>query len=76
MDIFMAYVQQIKGLRVADILSEARKHVNINDYMPDMKDSKLPNRDFVVNVGKRVELIIVHSEHFDPNRTANNGWRS
>ena len=72
----MTYVPQIKGLRVADILAEARKHVNIDDYMPDMKDDKLPNRDFVVNVGKGAEKLIVCSEYFDPGWTAKNSWGS
>ena len=51
----MTYVSQIKELWVADILAEARKYVNIDDYMPDMMDDKLPNRDFVVDVGKGVK---------------------
>ena len=29
-----------------------RQYTNIDDYMPDLKDDKLPNRDFVSNVGK------------------------
>ena len=70
----MAYVPQIKGLRVAELLEEAKKHVNIDDYLPDMKDEKLPNRDFVVNVGKGDELM--HSEHLDPSWTSKNGWTS
>ena len=70
----MAYVPQIKGLRVAELLEEARKHVNIDDYMQEMKDEKLPNRDFVVNVGKRIELFNVHSEHLDPSWTSKNDW--
>ena len=72
----MTYVPQIKGLRVADILAEARKHVNIDDYMPDMKDDKLPNGDCVVNVGKGVEKLIVCSEYFDLGWTAKNSWGS
>ena len=44
--------------------------------MPDMKDEKLPNRDFVVNVGKGDELFNMHSEHLDPSWTSKNGWAS
>ena len=51
-DVIMDHVPQMKGLRVTQILEEARKHVNIDSYMPDLNDDKLPNRDFVVNVGK------------------------
>ena len=48
----MTYVPQIKGLRVNQILEEARKYVDVDKYMPDMKDDKLPSRDYVINVGK------------------------
>ena len=72
----MAYIPQIKGLRVAELLEETRKHVNIDDYMPDTKDEKLPNRDFVVNVGKGDELFNMHCEHLDPSWTSKNGWTS
>ena len=70
----MVYVPQIKGLRVAELLEEARKNVNIDDYMQDMKDEKFPNRDFVINVGKGIELFNVHSEHLDPSWTSKNDW--
>ena len=62
----MAYVPQIKGLRVTEILAEARNYIEIDDYMPEMRDDKLPNRDFVVNVGKQKSSKIINSEHFDP----------
>ena len=62
----MAYVPQIKGLRVSEILTEARKYIEIDDYMPEMKDDKLPDRDYVVNVGKQEPTMIIISEHFDP----------
>ena len=48
----MAYVPQIKRLRVNQILEEARKHVDVDQYMPDLKDDKLPNREYVINVSK------------------------
>ena len=51
-DVDMTYVPQIKGLRVNQILDEARKYVDVDKYMPDMKDDKLPSRDYVINVGK------------------------
>ena len=62
----MAYVHQIKGLRVTEVLTEARKYIEIDDFMPKMKDDKLPNRDYVVNVGKQKPTMIIISEHFDP----------
>ena len=64
-DVYMAHVPQIKGLRVTEILAEARKHVEIDNYMPDMKDDKLPNREFVINVSKNEIVLIFHSEYFD-----------
>ena len=54
----MTYVPQIKDLRVAYILAEARKHVNIDDYMPNMKDYKLKNRDFVVMSVKKLRNLL------------------
>ena len=48
----MNHVPQVKGLRVTQILEEARRHVDIDSYMPDLNYDKLPNRDFVINVGK------------------------
>ena len=66
----MAYVPQIKGLRVTEILTEARKYIEIDDYMPEMKDDELPNRDYVVNVGKQKPTMTIISEHFDPRWTA------
>ena len=62
----MEYVPQIKGPRVTEILAEARNYTEIDDYMPEMRDDKLPNRDFVVNVGKQKSFKIINSEHFDP----------
>ena len=54
----MAYVPQVKGLRVHQILNEARKHWRIDDYLPEMKDDKLPNREFVVNIGNTSNILI------------------
>ena len=48
----MTHVPQIPGLKVNQILEEARKHLDIDDYIPDLKDGKLPNGDYIVNVGK------------------------
>ena len=50
----MASVPQIKGLRVYQILEEARKHTDIDLFMLDLSGDKLLNRDYVINVGKRV----------------------
>ena len=35
------------------ILEEARKCTEIDLYMPDMNEYRPPNRDYVVNIGKR-----------------------
>ena len=48
----MDHVPQVKGLRVTQILEEARRHVDIDSYMPDLNYDILPNRDFVINDGK------------------------
>ena len=50
----MASVPQIKGLRVYQISEEARKHTDIDLFMPDLNGNKLPNRDYAIKVGKRV----------------------
>ena len=47
----MAYVPQIKELRVTEILAETRNHIEIERYISEMKDHKLPYRDYVVNIG-------------------------
>ena len=54
----MKYVPQVKGLRVHQILNEARKHWRIDDYLPEMKDDKQPNRKFVVNIGNIFSILI------------------
>ena len=43
----MTHVPQLKVPRLADILTEARKHVNIDDYMLEMMDDKLLSRDLL-----------------------------
>ena len=53
----MAYVHQIKGLRVYQILEDVRKHTDIDLLMPDLSGDKLPNRDYVINVGKIVSKL-------------------
>ena len=40
-------VPQIKGLTVHEILKEARKHIDIDTYMPKYQGGKHPDRDFV-----------------------------
>ena len=44
--------------------------------MPAMKDDKLPNRDYVVNVGKQKPTMTIISEHFDSKWTAETNWQS
>ena len=51
-DVIMAYVPHVDGLRVHQILDEERKHWQIDEFMPELNDEKLPNREFVVNIGK------------------------
>ena len=41
-----------KRLRGTEILAEARKHVDIDIYMSDLNEDKLPNCEFVVNLSK------------------------
>ena len=59
----MTQVSKIKGLKVNQILEEARKHINIDEYMPDLHDGKLPYRDYVINVGKELnnQMMIVNT---------------
>ena len=51
-DIIMAHISHIDGLRVHQILEEARKHWQIDEFMPELNDDKLSNREFVINIGK------------------------
>ena len=48
----MTHVPQIPGLKVNQILEEARKHSEIDEYIPNLKNGKLPNKDDIVNVSK------------------------
>ena len=52
----------------------ARQYTDIDDYMPEMKDDKLPNRDYVSNVGKLLQDFIL-SEHPNPRTTARHDWQ-
>ena len=71
----MMHAPQIPGLKVNQILEESRRHTDIDAYMPDLKDGKLPNRDFVVNVGQNTFMHYVDSgQHFTRNN-AENGWK-
>ena len=51
-DVEMTHAPHIQGLRVFQIINMAKQHCNIDLYLPDLKDDKLPSREFVVNVGK------------------------
>ena len=59
----MAHAPQIEGLRLHQILEKAREFCEIDDYMPELNDGKLPNREFVVNIGNvtLIEIQIVNS---------------
>ena len=46
-DLFVAQILKIKGLTISEILIEARKHVEIDLYMPNLSKGKLPDRSFV-----------------------------
>ena len=59
----MTHVPQISGLKVNQVLEEPRKHIDIEDYMPELQDGKLPNRDYVVNVGTNISLRNLDSKH-------------
>ena len=48
----MTHAPHIQGLRVFQIINMAKQHCNIDLYLPDLKDDKLPSREFVVNIGK------------------------
>ena len=54
-------------------LEESRRHTDIDAYMPDLKDGKLPNKDFVVNVGKDKFMHNVDSEQHFTRSNAENG---
>ena len=51
-DVTMTHVPQIEGLRVHQILENARYFLLIDDYMPELNDEKLPNWEFGINIGK------------------------
>ena len=46
-DLFVPHILQINGLAIPEILIEARKHVEIDLYMPNLSKGKLPDRSFV-----------------------------
>ena len=62
-DVIMTYLPHVDGLRVHQILYEARKHWQIDEFMPELNDEKLPNREFVVNIGNinKNNNIVVNS---------------
>ena len=46
----MIIVPQVKGLTVPEIIKFARSKWNIFDYLPEHRDCRLPNRDFLCYV--------------------------
>jgi hypothetical protein len=40
-------VPHLKGLRVKDILLFAKQQSNVEDYLPEYKNGKTPNRDWL-----------------------------
>ena len=59
----MTQVPKIEGLKVNQIPEEARGYLNIDEYMPDLHDGKLPYRDYVINIGKKSnnKMILVNT---------------
>ena len=59
----MTQVPKIEELKVNQILEEARGHLNIDEYMPDLHEGKLPYRDYVINIGKKSnnKMILVNT---------------
>ena len=55
----MITVPQIKGLMIQDILKEAKAHVDIDKYMPNLAKGKQPDRDFVCNVGTHQHFVMI-----------------
>ena len=51
-DVVMTHAPHIQGLRVFQIINMAKQHCDIDLYLPELIDDKLPSREFVVNVGK------------------------
>ena len=49
-DVMMTHAPHIQGLRVYQIIDIVKQHFNIESYLPELKDEKLPNREFVVNI--------------------------
>ena len=47
-----AMVPHIEGLRIPEILDFARKHCEIDRYMPDFEPDKYPSRKWICNVGR------------------------
>ena len=43
---------------MTEILAEARKHVDIDIYIPDLKNDKLPNRKFKLTSAKMKKLWV------------------
>ena len=72
-DVVMILAPQIPGLKINQILEESRRHTDIGTYIPDLKNGKLPNMDFVVNVGKDKFMHNVDSEQHFTRSNAENG---
>ena len=53
-DVVMTHSPHIQGLRIFQIISTEKQHWNIDQYLHEWKDDKLPSREFEVNVGKNI----------------------
>ena len=51
-DVKTMRVPHFKGLKIEDVIDFARSKVPIDDYLPILAKGKLPNRDWMINVGE------------------------
>ena len=50
-DVVQVRIPHIKGLRVADIIEFAKKHIDIMTYLPEYKTERYPSRSWIWNLG-------------------------
>jgi hypothetical protein len=49
-DVRVVQAPQIKGLEVREILSLGRKHIDLDDYLPEYTKGRVPNRSWLCNL--------------------------
>ena len=57
-DATLAHISQIKVLKITEILAHEKNHVEIDKCMLEMKDDKLLNCAFVINIGNNASTLI------------------